>query len=423
MTEENDLLVLELRRRAVAGGYSLLDPSLPNIANYRRVIVDATDMADLFSDRSPEEAAVAAEQLARMKGKLGEIISGGAQVVVLLPAPTVGPFEYEEEGQRRSVSPTDALGGPLRYFADAGLQVVDMQDSVRNYFDRIRRVDGQIRSSNPKLTAMTLATGAFGQPLGLEVWVGNGRYVYLPPYSGSPSGAIDIVAADLLDKPRERTAWPDWISVVPFEPVREALAKLHEAEAQAAAANERVQQASDQFERARGPLLVVVDTGTRLQKACEQLFQTMGIETEPVRADVSDEFMLCGAACPILVEVKGLEGPAKKADLTQVLADAANWEEREKRDVKPLLLANSHRLLPIEEREARENRPFSQWIEDNAPRLGVAFMTTWDLLRVYYAASSNPQLAEELLQGIIETSGRVDVNKLLGSNGGGRDDA
>lgn len=414
MGKQEQLLVIELRKAAEGGGWSILDPEIPNISNYRRVIVDATDIGELFPEEPEQAGRDAAARLKWMTRKIAEIVGGGARVAIILPRPSEGYFHYKGSGGKPDqVNLSTAVGGPLNYHPDAGLEVATRSDRVSHYFQRIRAVDGIIGSRDANLNSTRLASATFGQALALEIKVESGTYIYLPPYPGAAGEAIDIVARDLLGTPREDITWPDWIVSVPFGPVKKAAKELDEAQQELGAATQRVEQATKGFEGARAPLAVVVQDGIPLQRACEQLFRAIGLTTEPVRPDVSDEFMITGGAKPILVEVKGREGPARKGDLTQVHTDADNWEEREGKETKPLLLANTFRLLPLEQRETAKDRPFSQWIQNNAPSLGVALMTTWDLLEIYYAAASWPGVGHKLVEAVNQTDGRIDVKKVL----------
>jgi hypothetical protein len=414
MEQDDDLLVVEFRHAAIGGGFSVVDHELPNVANYRNIIVDAVSVGNSPLELAAEDGARTVQSILRFNSKVDQVVRAGGTAAVLLPSARTRDLRYQEQGSPRRLPLDDAIPGPFRYITDPGLRVDHVTEVVRRYFEQIRNVDGCIECTDLNLNTITQAFGTFGQNLAMTVQMERGVLIYLPPYATSATQAIDIVAADILNRPRTQIVWPEWIYTAPFESVQRGAERLERARNGLSSAEERLQRCEEEFDRLKAPLRVVIGTGIDgLQKPCEELLREMGFSTLAPPPSVSDEFILASAGMPILVEVKGIDGPAVKAHMTQLLADAANLEELQKTEVKPLLLVNSLRQLPVQEREAGKNHPFGQWIEDHAGDLGAAFMTTWDLLMVYYAVQSEPKLASQFLKDIVETNGRIMVSKFV----------
>lgn len=183
---------------------------------------------------------------------------------------------------------------------------------------------------------------------------------------------------------------PLWVDEVKFP-------KLRDLEIQRDAIQEEI-------DDLRGFLPLLYGTGEMLEEAVIKALQFIGLEAQRAPKGFTADILAqtLDGSRKFGVEVTGVSGPIKKDSrkLTQLL----EFERIKEHDEKTLLVANTYRAKPIEERKVLED--FTPQVLDFLSRHPILLMTSWDLYCVVRYVFENPQLREAVVEALYTTNGR-----------------
>jgi len=153
-------------------------------------------------------------------------------------------------------------------------------------------------------------------------------------------------------------------------------------------------------------LPLVYATGDILVEAVLQALRFSGLKAERTQPGFTVDILVqtIDSSKRFGFEVTGAEGGIKKESkkLTQVL----EFERIKEHGEKTVLLANTFRLLPIQERNNCEH--FTPQVIDFLSRHPILLMTGWDLYRMVCDILEGSKNPEDIIDLIFRTEGRLE---------------
>lgn len=203
----------------------------------------------------------------------------------------------------------------------------------------------------------------------------------------------------------EETPPPSWVSSIeiPGEvPLKDEIAVEKQSLEAVESKVKGLEDSLTELEKYKG---LLYETGLPLQELVKSTLEKLGAEIKP--SIVTDEFIIGIGGKEALIEVKGLTRSISKDDLGQLIVDKGEHLKATGEDIKGILIGNAWRLLPLEQRGARNKPIFPHNIVKIARNQDIGLISTTELLKAFCKTLEEPQYKKEVLNRIIAGKGVI----------------
>lgn len=403
-----------------------------SLADFEAVVVDPASLTAMWAGQDarrlgPAERRELAGRLAhlvwRRRSEATELLRRGGTILCFL-RPIGQPVRLVRSSSRRGRVVLHAYSWLPRERALTGLVVatgrppkVVPADETHAGWKLIAAL-GERAAAEAFIANETLPAGCHvvaadenGQPLALEVAVGQGRVVFVPPLTADPDelgGRIAGFFAVPEAAPAE-TPEPGWLDEALLPGQRELAERLDELEREIERLEAEFIAARDHHRAlARLNRLVYARRAEELPEAATDAFERLGFDVETAEAGTLKLWSEEGNALVVLATA---EGPID-SDPYWLLIERIG--RRPTPDVHGIVLGNAHCATRPADRPA----PFTDLLRRGAQHRHVALLSTLELYAALAALLERDDegLRARLRKAIVETVGPCELKPLVGES-------
>jgi len=403
-----------------------------SLADYDAVVVDPASLTALWAGRDaarlgPGERRELAGRLAhlvwRRRSEATEVLRRGGTIVCFL-RPLGTPARLVRPGPQGGRVVLHAYSWLPRERALTGLvvasgrsQAVAPTDQAHPAWRLVESAGGGVAEAfvaNETLPegCRVVATNEDGRPVALEVSVGEGKVVFVPPLAGEPDARgraiVDFFAPP--STPPAETPPPEWLDEALLPGQKELAARLEELEAEIERLEAEFIAARDrQATLSRLNRLVYASRAEELVEPAADAFERLGFDVETIEPHTLKLWSDEGHA---LVVVAAADG---QIDSDPYWALIEQIGRRPTPDVRGVILGNAHCATRPADRPA----PFTDLLRRGAQHRQVCLLPTTELYAAVAALieKDDESLRARLRKAIVSTIGPCELRALLGRGG------
>lgn len=232
--------------------------------------------------------------------------------------------------------------------------------------------------------------------------------LFIPFFQTIPTELEDQFLKDLIDSAK-KCSKPNLPTELPVWSKKFLLPKELEIKKRIQEINTTIQELSRQLEKNQIKIAdlskkktLFTGTGDELEFQVEEVFKELGFEIigkEPGREDLIVKYKDKIA----VIEIKGVNKSAAERHAAQLEKWSASYFSANEIKPKPILIVNSFKETPLDER----NEPsFPNQMLPYSIQREHCLLTSLQLLGFYYKVEENPELKDNLIEGLFATKGK-----------------
>lgn len=204
----------------------------------------------------------------------------------------------------------------------------------------------------------------------------------------------------------EKTPPPAWLGAIKIPGEASLENELATEKRNLEAMKSDVKQSEDSLSELRKYKELLYETGYILQERVKSTLDKLGAKIEP--SPVSDEFIIEIGGKKALIEVKGVDNKSvSKSDLSQLNQDMTQYRITNNQGIKGILVGNSWRLHPLEQRDMPDKPLFTDYVAKVAPNQDIGLISTPQLFKAFCKTLEEPKYKKDVLNKIINNKGVI----------------
>lgn len=238
-----------------------------------------------------------------------------------------------------------------------------------------------------------------------------GEIVLLPLLPDiNDKSAVSILLEDLLGKPQVPLPL-DWVKKVDMPLIKEIDRRVENLLEKIRNIDTKIKRITEKKEQIESYKKLLYSDGSDLEDIFKKCLIELGGKVEPAKYSNEEYcFIYKGLECP--VEAKGVSKSISLSHLRQLIDYMLKYEEESGNKCKGLLLGNSWKNTPIEERNTKEKPNFPDNVIERAKDMNIALIDSIDFFHAYCKFIEDKKIGNLILDKIIESSGLVNLKHI-----------